>query len=66
MLTDEQTKLARDLLDARPPVFPGTRAILNETQKKAWYDMVCAAMTATSITGDADVATFCDVAGVAD
>ncbi len=65
-LTDQQTQLAQELLTTRPAVIPGTRAIIDDGQRKAWFDDVVAAMKDNGITDDAAIATFCDLAGVPD
>lgn len=66
ILTDVQRNAAQQLLNDRPAVFPGTRAILNETQRKAWFDKVCAEMTRLGIAGSHQTNAFCNIAGVPD
>jgi hypothetical protein len=65
MLTDKQRAAAEALLVIRPPVLPGTRAILSATASNEWHDKVNAAIREHGI-GRHNVNEFCDVAGVAD
>lgn len=66
MLTDAQKQTAVHLLEIRPPVIPGTRAIVGDAKRKTWFDAVYVAMTSAGITSAADIAEFCDLAGVPD
>lgn len=66
MLTPQQITAARDLLGSRPTVIPGTRAILNDTDRKRWFDEVSEALTRLRVDSAIDVSEFCDLAGVAD
>lgn len=62
-LSDKQRKAAEALLAIRPPVIPGTRAIVDEALEKEWYDKVTAKVLRLGISHK-QVAAFCDVAGV--
>jgi len=64
-LGKEHLEEATKLLQERPPVVPGTRAIIDRNAAKAWYDRVTLAMEKFSLTGR-DVYTFCALAGVPD
>jgi len=66
ILTDEQRKAAQQLLNDRPAVFPGTRAILNHAHRKAWFDKVCREMKRLGVTSPRKTQAFCDIAGVPD
>lgn len=66
-LTTEQTEAARKLLAARPAVLPGTRAIINDRARVAWYKQVTAeGMRLDVFKSPETIAAFCDAAGVAD
>lgn len=65
-LNTDQAAAARRLLEARPPVLPGTRAILNRPRAIAWYHAVSSAMVAWGVKDPDQVREFCDLAGVAD
>jgi hypothetical protein len=64
-LTINQKKAAAALLKLRPPVLPGTRAILDATLCQAWYDIVTEQVLALKLNPQQIVA-FCDAAGVPD
>jgi hypothetical protein len=67
-LTAEQCDAARRLLARRPPVLPGTRVIVEEAARRAWYARVTDTMRQVKVdlAAPADVAAFCDLAGVPD
>jgi hypothetical protein len=58
------------LLALRPDVYPGTRVIISDKFRTAWYDMVSRAMFRLGfLDGPRDaavIAEFCDRAGVPD
>lgn len=64
-LTKQQAEAADVLLQKRPPVIPGTRAIVDAKAQRTWFDEVTATMTAVGIERS-QVNAFCDLAGVAD
>lgn len=64
-LTKQQAAAASVLFQKRPPVIPGTRAIIDEAAQRTWFAEVTATMTAHGITRS-QVTAFCDLAGVAD
>lgn len=66
MLTPQQITAASDLLASRPEVYPGTRAIVDETARMRWYDQVSEAMTRLRVNTANAVSEFCELAGVAD
>lgn len=66
MLTESQLKAARALLECRPAVMPGTRAIKSSAEAGVWHAKVSDAMRAEKILKPNDVQEFCDAAGVAD
>lgn len=66
MLTKEQKAGAIECLLARPPVFPGSRAIISTQAREEWYDRVSGAMARLGVAGAADVNYFCNLAGVPD
>jgi hypothetical protein len=65
MLIQVQKDAAAELLCNRPAVFPGTRVIVDDVERKAWYGQVRAAMQAHSVH-PRDTDEFCDLAGVPD
>lgn len=66
MLNEKQRAAAVALLAARPEVVPGTRAIINAHECRAWYDEVTRAMGTEGVITDEDVNEFCNTAGVPD
>jgi hypothetical protein len=64
-LTGAQRAAAKALLERRPEVYPGTRAILNREEAVAWFHHVTAEMDRLGLPDDL-VGPFCDVAGVPD
>lgn len=64
-LDSVQRNRANDLRLVRPAVIPGTNAIVDNQLRGAWYALVNDVMRAHSIDGAAQVAEFCDLAGVA-
>ena len=64
-LTKQQAAAAAALFQKRPQVIHGTRAIIDESKQRAWFDEVTATMTAVGIDRS-QVNAFCDLAGVAD
>lgn len=63
------TQLERDAALAlkmkRPPVVPGSRAIINPTLASVWFKMVTDEMVKLKLD-NAKVTAFCDLAGVPD
>lgn len=64
-LSMEQRTRALELLAIRPPVVPGTRAIISQAEAKRWFDLVSFATRELKLQ-DNQVAAFCDLAGVPD
>jgi hypothetical protein len=64
-LTGDQKKEAKLLLKLRPPVLPGSRAILDAEAAKQWHALVVGKMNELRIDGPA-IHDFCNIAGVAD
>jgi hypothetical protein len=62
-LTCLQSAEARVLRHCRPPVLIGTRVIVDDTLRRAWYGQVSDAMNRLNVK---DVNAFCDLAGVPD
>jgi len=64
----EHQRVALALLKARPPVLPGTRVVLNDAQRKVWYDCVTQVALALGFphtkAGRRDAKAFFDAAGV--
>lgn len=66
-LTEEQKQLARELLNHRPPVLPGTRVCPDRKAQAKWFKLVTACMNATLTSpASAHAHEFCDIAGVPD
>jgi hypothetical protein len=65
-LTDQQRGAASRLFAARPPVVPGTRAVISDRMRADWYEEVTRAMERLDVSGPDAVAAFCDLAGVPD
>lgn len=66
MLTTEQRLAAEALLEKRPNVVPGSRAILDGQKATQWHDKVVDKMKELKVEGAEAVQQFCDAAGVAD
>lgn len=64
-LTREQRDAAITLLECRPTVIPGTRAILDRKAAVSWFRQVTATMNRLELPQSLTDA-FCDVAGVPD
>lgn len=64
-LTKIQRKVAASLFIVRPAVIPGSRVIVDDGERKRWYDKVVNAMKANKVK-DKDITEFCDIAGVPD
>lgn len=64
-LSAPEREAAKALLAKRPPVVPGTRAILSREKAVAWFDEVSAEMVRLGVT-PTKVGAFCDLAGVPD
>lgn len=64
-LTAKQLKAALELLAIRPQTLPGTRAIIDESAQKEWYDKVMVRAIRLNLDPQ-QVPAFCDAAGVAD
>lgn len=64
-LTSAHRLAARSLRLQRPPVLTGTRVIVDDAQRKAWYEQVTKTMQKLAIPGK-QVNAFCDLAGVPD
>lgn len=65
-LTGEQIAAAEVLLQERPPVIPGTRAIVDAMACERWYARVTETMERLGVNSYRAVNEFCDIAGVAD
>lgn len=66
-LTELERAAALKLLESRPTVLPGTRAILNPAKATTWFNEVTDSITKLGIDQDVKkVAAFCDLAGVPD
>jgi hypothetical protein len=66
MLTKNQTAAADALKASRPPVIPGTNAIINADACRGFYTRVNDAMKDLGIDTSQLVNEFCDRAGVPD
>jgi hypothetical protein len=66
MLTAAQKRAAANLLRERPMTYDNTRVIVDEGQKKAWFDKVYETMKEVGIRTYKDIQKFCDIAGVPD
>lgn len=71
MTKTERQRLALALLKARPPVMPGTNAIVDDTARRVWYaccteiaDVCCRGEGADKDRINADL--FFTIAGVPD
>lgn len=64
-LTVKQKKAAATLLAKRPMCLPGTRAIIRDSERTAWYDLVTKAAIDLKLDPE-QINAFCDLAGVAD
>jgi hypothetical protein len=64
-LSLSQRDAAVALRTQRPPVLEGTRVILDDQDRKAWYDAVYSEMERIELPKSL-VNAFCDVAGVPD
>lgn len=62
-LTDKQRSHAKYLRATRPPVLIGTRVVIDDALRRAWYVQVEEAMALLKVT---NTDAFCDVAGVPD
>jgi hypothetical protein len=66
-LSAPEREAAKALLAKRPPVVPGTRAIVSRAKAVVWFDEVSAEMKRLGIASDGiKTAAFCDLAGVPD
>lgn len=65
-LTKEEAARASKLFQERPPVLPGTRVILDDGQRAAWYARVTQEIKALKIQDSRAMSEFCDLAGVPD
>jgi hypothetical protein len=64
-LTQAQKEAAQKLLEERPPVVPGTCAIIDQAQAETWQRKVVQIGREQGVTTQ-DWWQFCDIAGVAD
>lgn len=66
-LSAQEREVAQQLKQARPEVIPGTRVILDDIERKAWYDEVVRQMDALGVSRNGrKIQAFCDLAGVPD
>lgn len=64
-LTRAQKKAAQQLLALRPQCYPGTRFVISDDNRKAWYDVVATVAVANKVSPE-QTPEFMDLAGVPD
>lgn len=66
MLTKDQIEAAQALFNSRPPVIPGTRVVIKQSERNRWYQRITDAMAALGVHDADAVREFCDLAGLPD